>query len=131
MSDCDAAAKIHECLIAAAPELAAKLAASIAPPAQSVPDWMQDLDSGELLTTLDAAEICGVQPEAIRKRCQDLEELGTPIGRCVSGKIWLVSKRLLLADIEQRKGEHGRLVAESRAEKMPKVGLAQEIRLSK
>jgi hypothetical protein len=127
----DAEARIRECLMASVPELAAKLAVlHVTTPQTALPAWMADLDSGELLTTSSAAKICDVTDEAVRQRCQEMEELGTPIGRCV-GKIWLVSRRLLLDDLALRKGEHGRLAAASRAEKMPKLGLAQAIRLSK
>jgi hypothetical protein len=74
-------------------------------------------EPGRILTTEQAGEIAGVSPEGARKRCEETEEEGAPIGR-KHGSSWIVFTSLWLDDILKRKGRHARLQAESRVKKM-------------
>jgi hypothetical protein len=116
-------------------DLAEKFASShhLAPaePAPPSPAWMEEIARGEILTTNDAAAIVGVtSTQAIRTRCEDREQKGRPIGFCFGGfrGTWLISRRLLMTDIEREDGVPARLSAESRAKKLPKFGSKQILR---
>jgi hypothetical protein len=120
-------------LIAKAPVLAAEFASgqmdAVDPETPTSPSWMLDIAGGEVLTTNDAAAIVGVTTsQAIRTRCERAEEDGFPIGVCFGGA-WLISLRLLLANIERKDGLPARLSAESHAKKLPKFGSKQKIAL--
>lgn len=96
--------------------------------AAGAPQWFEDYRDGEILTTQLAAHILDVTPQAILTQCRAADDVGIPIGIRVSEKLWLVSKRRLLESITD---PSERLKARGRAEKMQKLGPAQEIRLGK
>jgi hypothetical protein len=127
----DIADELANFLIARAPELAKEFAAChpvAAEPATSLPAWMHDIATGEILTTNDAMVVCSVTtPDAIRARCKRAEEDGFPVAVCLGGA-YLISLRLLLSDVERTKGLPARLAAESAAKKLPKFGSNQIIR---
>jgi hypothetical protein len=120
-------------LVAKLPTLAEEFAAGRpAPPAEpatALPAWMRDMNAGEILTTNDAAIVCGVETaQAVRYRCKRAEEAGFPIAIYVGGAV-LISLRLLINDIERTDGLPARLIAESAAKKLPKFGSKQKINL--
>jgi predicted DNA-binding transcriptional regulator YafY len=80
-------------------------------------DLFARFESGEVVTTDIAAQIGGVSSETIRRRCEETEQEGAPIGR-KEGPIWFVFTGLLLNDLELRGDRHARLVAEDRVRKM-------------
>jgi hypothetical protein len=118
-------------LPALAEEFAAARPAPPAEPATALPAWMRDMAAGEILTTNDAAIVCGVETsQAVRYRCKRAEEAGFPIAIYVGGPV-LISLRLLIDDIERTDGLPARLIAESAAKKLPKFGSKQKITLKK
>jgi hypothetical protein len=132
----DIAGDFANFLIGKLPALAAEFAAArpaAAEPTMSgyLPAWMCDMAAGEILTTNDAMVVCGVETsEAVRQRCKRAEDAGSPIAIGLGGA-WLISRRLLLTDIERTKGLPARLIAESRAKKLPKFGSNQITALAK
>jgi hypothetical protein len=80
---------------------------------QEIEAW----EPGKTLTTEEAGDIAGITPESVRRRCEETEEEGAPIGR-KHGPAWVVFTRLWLDDLQKRKGAHTRLQAESRIRKM-------------
>jgi hypothetical protein len=128
----DTAEELASFLIAKAPDLAMEFAAGRTDAAQPAPPtspaWMRDAD---ILTTNDGAVICGVgTTAAVLYRCDKAREDGFPIDIYVGGAR-LLSRQLLLANIERIDGKPARLEAESRAEKLPKFGVRQKITLKK
>jgi hypothetical protein len=130
--DGDIAGDFVKFLVAKLPELAAEFAALPADPAEpatALPAWMCDMAAGEILTTNDAAIVCGVETsQAVRYRCKRAEEAGFAIAIYVGGAV-LISLRLLINDIERTDGLPARLIAESAAKKLPKFGSKQKINL--
>lgn len=83
-------------------------------------DMSAMMESGELIETAVAGEIGDCSARSVRTRCQETEDVGAPIGLRLGGQ-WLVFASLWLIDIEQRKGAHARLEAETRAQKLLKI----------
>ncbi|KWV54327.1 hypothetical protein AS156_00950 [Bradyrhizobium macuxiense] len=117
-------ASIESAVISSAKGIAECLAAAL--PAEehhsttSTPSWMTEFRSGEILTTVDAATILNVTSQAVRLRCERSDDDGSPIGLRFAGT-WLVSRRLLLDQIERNNGLHARRVVEGEAEKLSKL----------
>ena len=131
----DIADDLANFLITRAPELAREFAAArpipVDPATPATPVWMRDVAAGEVLTTNDAAVICGVTTsDAVLYRCNKARENRLPIDIYVGGAR-LISLQLLLADIEGIEGKPARLAAESRAKNLPKFGSSQKITLQK
>jgi hypothetical protein len=77
--------------------------------------WVHAYVAGDAIGT--DAYIAGCSPQTIRRRATEAEATGNPIGGWFAQSVWLISKQLLLDDIEQREGLHGRNAAISRVEK--------------
>lgn len=78
--------------------------------------WIDQFRAGEVLITSQAADVCEVSPETIRRWCEETDQTRRPLGFLV-GSLWLVDLVELLNLIEARRGKHGRLIAIDRAKK--------------
>jgi hypothetical protein len=79
--------------------------------------WTRAYVAGDAIGTDEAAYIAGCSPQTIRRRAAEAEATANPLGAWFAQSVWLISKQLLLDDIERREGRHGRNAAISRAEK--------------
>jgi hypothetical protein len=101
--------------------------------AEAVGDWVDAAHDGELLTSQQAAEVADVTAETIRVYAERAEASGRPIGvqfaRAADGSrgVWIISRARLLAYIARHDGAPARLIAEKRAEKLPKSRLPPDI----
>jgi hypothetical protein len=82
----------------------------------------------DLLTTMQAATICGVTDQAIRYWIEHAASIGQPIA--VKRVTWVVSKSRLLAYVEEHcGGKHARVKAENLfKEHWPRWSQAPELR---
>ncbi|MDA9427127.1 hypothetical protein [Bradyrhizobium sp. CCBAU 53380] len=80
--------------------------------------WAHAYVAGDAIGTDEAAYIAGCSPQTIRRRAVEAAAAGNPIGVWFAQSVWLISKQLLLEDIERRDGRYGRNAAISRAENM-------------
>jgi hypothetical protein len=130
----DIAADFVAFLIAKVPELAKEFAAgrptAAEPAAPATPNWIQEMDAGQIISANDAAMVCNVTAQAIRDRCKRAERDGRPIGRCFV-ETWFISLPLLFDDIERTDDLHARRKAEANAEKLPKLGASKAMSLKK
>jgi hypothetical protein len=73
--------------------------------------------SGCVLTSDQAGFIAATSGETVRRRCEQTAASDRPLGVKVAGS-WLVDRETLLDMIEDERGHHDRLAAETRAQKI-------------
>jgi hypothetical protein len=111
--------------MAADAEIAALLEQIAAEVRQRPPqrNWIAQFRDGEVLSASEAAEVCGVTPETIRRWCEAADGPDRPLGYLI-GSMWLVDLPALLRLVEKRGGEQGRydrVVAEGRAKNISRM----------
>jgi len=80
-------------------------------------DWIDAYMAGEAITAGDAAQICGVSADTIRRRADKCTDIGEPIGILVVG-VWLLSLQRVLNELGRRKGHAARAAAAERAKQL-------------